>query len=42
VPHVVVKLWPGQADQQKQHLSSIIIRGVMDSQASNRRPREQR
>jgi len=30
MPHVVVKLWPGKSDEQKQRLSDVIERGVMD------------
>jgi 4-oxalocrotonate tautomerase len=28
VPHVIVKLWPGKSDAQKQELSDVIVRGV--------------
>ncbi len=28
MPHVIVKLWPGKSDVQKQHLSETITRGV--------------
>jgi 4-oxalocrotonate tautomerase len=31
VPHVIVKLWPGKTDDQKQRLTETITRGVMDS-----------
>lgn len=30
MPHVIVKLWPGKSDDQKQRLTQIITRGVMD------------
>ena len=30
MPHVVVKLWPGKSDAQKQRLSGIIERGVTE------------
>jgi 4-oxalocrotonate tautomerase len=30
VPHVIVKLWPGKSDDQKQRLSDTITRGVME------------
>lgn len=28
MPHVIVKLWPGKSDAQKQHLSDAIVRDV--------------
>jgi 4-oxalocrotonate tautomerase len=28
MPHVIVKLWPGTTDDQKQELSEAIVRGV--------------
>jgi 4-oxalocrotonate tautomerase len=28
VPHVIVKLWPGKSDHQKQRLSDAIVRDV--------------
>jgi 4-oxalocrotonate tautomerase len=28
MPHVIVKLWPGKSDVQKQRLSETITRGV--------------
>src|SRR3954452_10213821 len=28
MPHVVVKLWPGKSDQQKQSLSEAIVRDM--------------
>jgi 4-oxalocrotonate tautomerase len=30
VPHIIVKLWPGKTDDQKQRLTETITRGVMD------------
>ena len=30
MPHVVVKLWPGQTEQQKQQLADRITKVVMD------------
>lgn len=30
MPHVIVKLWPGKSDDQKQRLTQIVTRGVMD------------
>lgn len=30
MPHVIVKLWPGKSDDQKQRLTQIITHGVMD------------
>ena len=33
MPHVVVKLWPGKSDGQKQRLTETITRGVMDTLA---------
>lgn len=30
VPHVIVKLWPGKSDDQKQRLSDAIVRDVTD------------
>jgi 4-oxalocrotonate tautomerase len=29
MPHVVVKLWPGKSEQQKQQLTDAIVREVM-------------
>jgi 4-oxalocrotonate tautomerase len=29
VPHVIVKLWPGKSDQQKQKLADAITQDVM-------------
>jgi len=29
MPHVIVKLWPGKADQQKIRLAEAIIKDVM-------------
>jgi 4-oxalocrotonate tautomerase len=31
VPHVIVKLWPGKSDDQKQRLTETIVQGVMDT-----------
>jgi 4-oxalocrotonate tautomerase len=31
MPHVIVKLWPGKSDNQKQRLTETITRGVMDA-----------
>jgi 4-oxalocrotonate tautomerase len=28
MPHVIVKLWPGKAEEQKQRLSDAIVRDV--------------
>lgn len=30
MPHVIVKLWPGQSEQQKARLAEAIARDVMD------------
>jgi 4-oxalocrotonate tautomerase len=30
MPHVVVKLWPGKSEKQKQQLADAISRSVMD------------
>lgn len=30
MPHVVVKLWPGKTEQQKQRLADAIAQDVMD------------
>lgn len=30
MPHVIVKLWPGKSDDQKQRLTDTTTRGVMD------------
>ncbi len=30
MPHVIVKLWPGKTQQQKQRLADAITRDVMD------------
>ncbi len=30
MPHVIVKLWPGKTEQQKQQLAERITREVMD------------
>ena len=31
MPHVIVKLWPGKSDDQKQRLTETITRGVVDT-----------
>ena len=31
MPHVIVKLWPGKSDDQKQRLTETITRGVMET-----------
>ena len=30
MPHVIVKLWPGKSEQQKQRLADQITRDIMD------------
>ena len=30
MPHVIVKLWPGESEQQKNRLAEAIIKDVMD------------
>jgi 4-oxalocrotonate tautomerase len=30
MPHIVVKLWPGKSEAQKQELADRIVRDVMD------------
>ena len=30
MPHVVVKLWPGKSEHQKEHLAQKIAKDVMD------------
>ena len=30
MPHVIVKLWPGKSDQQKQRLADRIAKDVME------------
>lgn len=30
MPHVIVKLWPGKSEQQKQQLSEAIAKDVMN------------
>ena len=30
MPHVIVKLWPGKSEQQKQQLADRITKDVMD------------
>lgn len=30
MPHVIVKLWPGKCEAQKQRLTELITRDVMD------------
>ena len=29
MPHVIVKLWPGSSEQQKQNLAEAIVKGLM-------------
>lgn len=31
MPHVIVKLWPGKSEQQKQRLADAITRDVMEA-----------
>ena len=31
MPHVIVKLWPGKSERQKQDLADKITRAVMDT-----------
>ena len=31
MPHVIVKLWPGKSQDQKQRLTETITQGVMDA-----------
>jgi 4-oxalocrotonate tautomerase len=31
MPHVIVKLWPGKSERQKQELADKITRAVMDA-----------
>jgi 4-oxalocrotonate tautomerase len=31
MPHVIVKLWPGKSDDQKQQLTETITRGVINT-----------
>ena len=31
MPHVIVKLWPGKSEQQKQRLADRITRDVIDA-----------
>lgn len=31
MPHVIVKLWPGQSDERKQQLTETIINGVIET-----------
>jgi 4-oxalocrotonate tautomerase len=31
MPHVIVKLWPGKSEQQKQKLAEALTRAVMSS-----------
>lgn len=31
MPHVIVKLWPGKSEQQKQRLAEAITKDVMDT-----------
>jgi len=30
MPHVIVKLWPGKSEQQKQRLADQIVKAVMN------------
>jgi 4-oxalocrotonate tautomerase len=30
MPHVIVKLWPGKSEDQKQQLADLITKDVMD------------
>jgi 4-oxalocrotonate tautomerase len=30
MPHVIVKLWPGKSEQQKQQLADAIVQDVID------------
>lgn len=30
MPHVIVNLWPGKSEQQKEHLAEKIAKDVMD------------
>jgi len=30
MPHVIVKMWPGKSEQQKQRLADAMTRDVMD------------
>lgn len=30
MPHVIVKLWPGKSEQQKNRLAEVIAKNVMD------------
>jgi len=30
MPHVIVKLWPGKSEQQKNRLAEAIIKDIMD------------
>ncbi|WP_321792533.1 tautomerase family protein [Burkholderia pyrrocinia] len=29
MPHVIVKLWPGQSEQQKRNLTDAIVKGLV-------------
>ena len=31
MPHVIVKLWPGKSEQQKNRLAEAIVRDVMEA-----------
>lgn len=31
MPHVIVKLWPGKSERQKQELADKITRAIMDT-----------
>jgi 4-oxalocrotonate tautomerase len=31
MPHVIVKLWPGKSERQKNQLTEAIVKGVMNA-----------
>lgn len=31
MPHVIVKLWPGQSEQQKRNLTDAIVKGLVST-----------
>ena len=31
MPHVIVKIWPGKTEEQKQNLADAIVRDVMET-----------
>jgi 4-oxalocrotonate tautomerase len=35
MPHVIVKLWPGQSEQQKQNLTNAIVKGLVTTLMSS-------